>query len=675
MITLADVGTVERIARVVDHHRTPAWKRGALRNPPSDNVDTYAWMTTAPLAVRIQQVRTALLEGHAWSSLVTDEIDKASSWRDISRAARTSTPWRQQECRAVVHDTRIDHARQLALKDALEPLIERTLTRVAVAYRPGVSQHRAFLDAQHEIRGRQLHFASTLDVHHCFDEVPWDLLDRALERHLGSDVAAPVLQSLKALLRVGIVDRTGRAVQRDRGIPQGLVLAPLLLNLFLSDFDKAVQRQTGSLGCLLRRYSDDLLVAAPDREALSRARAIVTGELARLRLRLKPSTVRARDLRNAQNPAVWLGFAFTHTNTWVPRDRIERKAAELLRGLLDGRLDRAAVEAALDGHRKHCAAVMHPTVAERTVRSITKLLSPFLGSVPQRSKEALADIRKQLVPRSLPRTTTMPGPHQDSPNRQITLRAGQRLAASKGKTEIETADATPDDSRSDSGGVPLWTPTGGSVRRTRTCSLSSPSSVDGDVTRGRAPSAEGEGRRQRTPASLLRSSLASSFSLAASQAHRPRLPPVPDQAGHRDGPFGNSHLTEEQAPPLRAVVSIALRGRQRGTLTLEYSDGTSALEHFVVRRARSAEEVLLGGYRFALEHLQEGVGHIVLNVEHPTIAGHLHSRHRVRSPDLLRRWEQLIAVVDRMPAVVVFVEAGVGRRGSSIHPKGRSGAV
>jgi hypothetical protein len=656
MITLSDVADGERIARIVDHRRTPAWRRASLRNPPLEGPDTYEWMTRTSPAARAEQVRAALLEECPWASLVQTEIRKPAPWAEISRAARAGKRLANQERRPVVQDTRVDHARQLALKEAVEPIVETKLTKVAVAYRPGLSQAKAFLAMLSEVRGRGLGYAYALDLRHCFDEVPWDLLDRALDRHLGSHVEGSVLRLLKSLYRVDVVNRAGRKVLRDRGIPQGLVLAPLLLNLFLRDVDLIVQRAVANLGCIVRRHSDDILIVGPDPEALQKALRVVERELARVRLRVKPSTRVLRDLRNRENAPTWLGFAFTMTRTWIPRARIERKAAELLEDVLQERLDRGGLDTALEGLHAHCLQVLHPGDADRAVAAIETLLSPHVHTIPRQRKEGIDSIRQQLR-RRLPLGRTTPAPQREShTERQVTF-PNRALEAGnvRGKGQIGQDDKNPFPSSMgmDRGGPATETPPGGSAHDPRT-SPSLPSRSQG--ARGEEGDLTG-GRRACVLSVEQGRSFISGSSLASTG--RPTLPrsPAPDQARHRDGPPGKPALTREGHLGLAVVVRVEPLGPRRGRIRLDYSDGDARAQHFRAARAASVAEILLAGYWAALSLIRP-VGRVVLAVGDPTLAGYIAGRFVVRSPDILWRWELLLARTDRLESAHVFSETG-----------------
>lgn len=327
VITIEDVAAESRLRRLLNPRRTKAWGNALLRNPPVDGIDTYTFFTDITAGCRFHEVREALLTMKPWSPMIQDDIPRRQSWRSVSAAVRGGTRVGHRKTRSIHHDTRVDHARQLALLEALRPLIDNKLTRVAVAYIEGRVMDDTILDAVNTIRERGLVYASTLDIGSCFDQIDWRTLDATIERHLGKLVAPELLTLLMASYRVPVVRRDGSSVHRTKGIPQGAVLAPALLNLYLVDFDQIVQRQIANLGVVFWRFCDDMLVAAPTVAALHAATSILVEELRRVHLAIKPETERIADLQNVQNPAKWLGYAFTTHRTWVPRERIEAVAA------------------------------------------------------------------------------------------------------------------------------------------------------------------------------------------------------------------------------------------------------------------------------------------------------------------------------------------------------------
>jgi len=78
--------------------------------------------------------------------------------------------------------------------------------------------------------------------------------------------------------------------ERDKavGTPLGMVISPLLSNVYLHRFDLALTR----LGFHLVRYADDFVVLGESRAEMEEARRFVAWALGYLRLRLSPDKTR-----------------------------------------------------------------------------------------------------------------------------------------------------------------------------------------------------------------------------------------------------------------------------------------------------------------------------------------------------------------------------------------------
>jgi len=144
-----------------------------------------------------------------------------------------------------------DRVAQRALLGFLQPRVEPTLEPCSFAYRPGRSIEAA-LSAMAGYHRQGFEWAARSDVRLCFDSLDRRRLFEALKPILPERDAARLVD---LWLRAGVVDDEG-LVESGVGVPQGDVLSPLLCNLYLDDFDEAVNRPEHPLV----RYADDFVI-------------------------------------------------------------------------------------------------------------------------------------------------------------------------------------------------------------------------------------------------------------------------------------------------------------------------------------------------------------------------------------------------------------------------------
>lgn len=180
-----------------------------------------------------------------------------------------------------------------------------------------------------------------------------------------------------------------------RGIPQGTPISAALSNAYMVDFDAAAQACCEARGGLYRRYSDDILVICPPKEAEaleSEITALIGGE----RLELNPSkTERTRfdiETRRGDGDALaqYLGFTFDHDGARLRSSSLARQWRKLKRSL---RRLRKAVE-------KSRATGGTPKVyTKRLRRRFTMPQFRSFGSYGRRSARAFgrhAKMKRQL---------------------------------------------------------------------------------------------------------------------------------------------------------------------------------------------------------------------------------------------------------------------------------------
>ena len=149
------------------------------------------------------------------------------------------------------------------------------------SFRSGVSVHHA-LKRLLAVPGLDAQYAYKADVHDYFNSVDVEGLLPALKAALSDD--APLYGVIEGMLRCPLAERDGRAVVMRKGIMAGTPISPFLANLCLMDLDRRFE----ALGAPYARYSDDIIVFAPTREALEGHVALIHEALAARGLAINP---------------------------------------------------------------------------------------------------------------------------------------------------------------------------------------------------------------------------------------------------------------------------------------------------------------------------------------------------------------------------------------------------
>ncbi len=162
----------------------------------------------------------------------------------------------------------------------LQPRLEPLFHPCSFAYRPGRGVHDALAKVA-EYRDRGLVHVLRADIESFFDTVDHEVLASLLGT-AGIDDA--VIALLRQWLVCAVADGEVCA-PATIGLPQGLPIAPLLANLYLTPFDRAMIDG----GWKLTRYADDFVVCCAAPEDPPRALLSAMQALAPLKLRLKDS--------------------------------------------------------------------------------------------------------------------------------------------------------------------------------------------------------------------------------------------------------------------------------------------------------------------------------------------------------------------------------------------------
>ncbi len=199
-----------------------------------------------------------------------------------------------------------DRILQRYLLQAIYPQLDRALSPVAYAYRPGYSTYMAVERVMEVYRNHPVWVLKT-DIRQFFDRICWAVLMGEVER-LGIE---PILvRWIEQQLKAGMVIER-RYVPMNQGVLQGGVLSGALANLYLREFD----RRCLEVGLPLVRYGDDCLVVTESWMGANRALSLMQGWLEESFLTLQPEKTQ---IFAPDEAFTFLGFRFAAGQVEAP---------------------------------------------------------------------------------------------------------------------------------------------------------------------------------------------------------------------------------------------------------------------------------------------------------------------------------------------------------------------
>jgi len=155
-----------------------------------------------------------------------------------------------------------DRVVQMAVKIVIEPIFEADFQNNSYGFKPKRNAHQAVDDVKnHLFEGRTE--VIDADISNYFDTIPHDKLMQVVAKRI---VDKQILKLIKMWLRAPMVEgcKDGKKEYKgnDKGTPQGGVISPLLVNIYLNVLDTlwAVKKVQERLGARLVRYADDSVI-------------------------------------------------------------------------------------------------------------------------------------------------------------------------------------------------------------------------------------------------------------------------------------------------------------------------------------------------------------------------------------------------------------------------------
>ena len=166
------------------------------------------------------------------------------------------------------------------------------------AFRRGLKASDAIFALRKALGGRPM-WAYKLDIHDYFNSISIPVLLPILQRMLSDD--PDLYRFLERMLSDDRAVAEGEVIHERHGIMAGTPTAPFLADVYLMEVD----HYFADAGVVYARYSDDIILFAPDRETLERHKATLLGFLSRYRLEVNPDKER---IYAPDEPFEFLGF-------------------------------------------------------------------------------------------------------------------------------------------------------------------------------------------------------------------------------------------------------------------------------------------------------------------------------------------------------------------------------
>ena len=149
------------------------------------------------------------------------------------------------------------------------------------AFRRGKKVHDAVLQINRAVANQKM-WAYKLDIHDYFNSISIDILLPMLKEMMADD--PPLFRFFEKMLTDKRVVYNGETILESHGVMAGTPTSPFLANVYLKDIDKHFH----DAGVVYARYSDDIILFAPDLKTLEGYKCQMADYLQQYRLEVNP---------------------------------------------------------------------------------------------------------------------------------------------------------------------------------------------------------------------------------------------------------------------------------------------------------------------------------------------------------------------------------------------------
>jgi len=225
--------------------------------------------------------------------------------------------------------TVLDRMIQQSIHQVLSPLWEEKFSDHSYGFRPGRSAHQGLLKCVSYIE-QGYEYAIDMDLENFFDTVNHSKLIQLLSEQIKD---GRVVSLIHKYLNAGTIKYEKYEV-REKGVPQGGPLSPLLSNILLNELDMELEQR----GHKFVRYADDMLILTKSRRSAERVlESIVKYIETKLYLRVNRDKTKICRISRAS----FLGHTFATNKSGKVELRVHTKSRKKLKGRIRELTDRS----------------------------------------------------------------------------------------------------------------------------------------------------------------------------------------------------------------------------------------------------------------------------------------------------------------------------------------------